>query len=555
MRQLKSLIVALVLVAGPVLAGPFEDGLTAYERKDYATALRLWRPLAIGGDVHAQRNLGSMYADGQGVPIDHQQAVFWYRKAAEKGNADAQHSLGKAYEFGQGVPKDDERAVFWFREAAEQGHATSQNNLGVMYAKGQGVPKNDLQAAYWYRKAAMQDHAVGQANLGRMYDFGRSMPKDDQQAAYWYRKAAEQGDVGGQINLGAMYDDGRGVPKNDTQAAYWYRKAAEQGNAVGQFNLGLMYSNGQGIPKDDQQALHWYRKAADQGNGSAQKNLGNMFARGQGVPKDDQMAYYWSLLASVGGDADAIRNRDSLERRLTAEQRAAAQVDARNWKPNVAKAPADATRLPRPDPGSRADSTGSGFRVAAARIVTNNHVVENCSRIRVNGSIDARVLARDGRNDLAIVEAAEDRGPAASVRATRSRLGEEVAIAGYPLQHLLSGLSVTKGNVSRLSGLAGDSRLLQISAPVQPGNSGGPLLDASANVVGVVVSKLDTLRVAKATGDIPQNVNFALNANVLRAFLDANAVEYADGTSARSLSPTEVASRAARFTVLVECWN
>jgi S1-C subfamily serine protease len=73
--------------------------------------------------------------------------------------------------------------------------------------------------------------------------------------------------------------------------------------------------------------------------------------------------------------------------------------------------------------------------------------------------------------------------------------------------------------------LAGDSRLLQISAPVQPGNSGGPLLDASANVIGVVVSKLDALRVAKATGDIPQNVNFALNANVLRAFLDANDVE------------------------------
>ena len=123
------------------------------------------------------------------------------------------------------------------------------------------------------------------------------------------------------------------------------------------------------------------------------------------------------------------------------------------------------------------------------------------------------------------------------------------------MQGLLSGLRVTTGNVSRLSGLAGDSRLLQISAPVQPGNSGGPLLDASANVIGVVVSKLDALRVAKATGDIPQNVNFALNANVLRAFLDANNIEYADGALVRPLPPTEVASRAARFTVLVECWK
>ena len=165
------------------------------------------------------------------------------------------------------------------------------------------------------------------------------------------------------------------------------------------------------------------------------------------------------------------------------------------------------------------------------------------------------MLARDTRNDIAIVSIADDQGPVANVRATRSRLGEEVAVAGFPLQGLLSGLSVTKGNVSRLSGLAGDSRLLQISAPVQPGNSGGPLLDAGANVVGVVVSKLDALRVAKATGDIPQNVNFALNANVLRGFLDASNVDYTDGELKKPLSTIEVADRARGFTVLIECWN
>ena len=447
MRKLNSLIAALVLMAGPALAGPFEDGVAAHTRQDYATALRLWRPLAIGGDAGAQFNLGTMYGNGRGVAKDDRQAVFWYRKAAEQGHASAQYLLG------------------------------------------------------------------------------------------------------------SMYDKGRGVPKDEQQAAHWYRKAAEQGDASAQYNLGLMYGNGRGVPKDDQQAVFWYRKAAEQGQVSAQYNLGVMYGTGVGVAKDDQQAYFWSLLASVGGDKNAVTNRDNLERRLTAEQRAAAQADARNWKPQVASAPGAAPGLPEPDRKSRADSTGSGFRVGAGRIVTNNHVVERCSRIRVNGTLAGRVLARDARNDLAIVEATEDRGPAASVRATRSRLGEAVAIAGFPLQGMLTGLSVTKGNVSRLSGLVGGSRLLQISAPVQPGNSGGPLLDASANVIGVVVSKLDALRVAKATGDIPQNVNFALNANVLRAFLDANDVQYADGMSAQPLSPTEVASRAARFTVLVECWN
>lgn len=280
-----------------------------------------------------------------------------------------------------------------------------------------------------------------------------------------------------------------------------------------------------------------------------------MYANGQGVPKDDQQAYFWMLLASVGGDKDAIGNRHVLERRLTAEQRAVAQADARNWKPTAVKASGDAPGLSRSETERRADGTGSGFRVGSGRIVTNNHIVENCSRVRVNGSIAALVLARDARNDIAVVAAAGDVGPAAGVRGTRSRLGEDVAVAGFPLQGLLSGLSVTRGNVSRLSGLAGDTRLLQISAPVQPGNSGGPLLDASANVIGVVVSKLDALGVAKATGDIPQTVNFALNANVLRGFLDANDVAYVDGASLRPLSPTEVADRAARFTVLIECWR
>ncbi len=450
MRKLNSLIAALVLVAGPALAGSVEDGAAAFTRQDYATALRLWRPLAIGGDAGAQ------------------------------------------------------------------------------------------------------------SRLGLMYDTGRGVPKDDRQAVFWYRKAAEQGHASAQFNLGTMYGNGRGVPKDEQQAAHWYRKAAEQGNAAAQFFLGNMYANGKGVPKDDERAVHWYRKAAEQGFARAQVGLVIMYAEGRGVTKDDQQAYFWSLLASVGDGKDgiAIRDfRDTLERQLSAEQRATAQADARNWNPQVASAPGAAPGLPEPDRKSRADSTGSGFRVVAGRIVTNNHVVERCSRIRVNGTLAGRVLVRDARNDLAIVEATEDRGPAASVRATRSRLGEEVAIAGFPLQGMLTGLSVTKGNVSRLSGLAGDSRLLQISAPVQPGNSGGPLLDASANVIGVVVSKLDALRVAKATGDIPQNVNFALNANVLRAFLDANDVQYADGMSAQPLSPTEVASRAARFTVLVECWN
>ena len=135
--------IALLLtlsLSAPVLAGPFEDGLTAYNKSDYKTALRLWRPLADQGIADAQYNLGLMYDIGRGVPQDYAQAVKWYRLAADQGNASAQSNLGLMYDKGRGVPQDDAQAVKWYRLAADQGRASAQVNLGLMYQNGQGVP-------------------------------------------------------------------------------------------------------------------------------------------------------------------------------------------------------------------------------------------------------------------------------------------------------------------------------------------------------------------------------------------------------------------------------
>src|SRR5436190_910271 len=140
---LKAGLVALVLflsLSAPAGAGPLEDGKAAYDRGDYATSLRLWRPLAAQGNGIAQALIGSMYAAGQGVPQDYGEAMRWLRKAADQGEAFAQTSLGFMFVKGQGVPKDDTEALKWFRKAAEHGIADAQNNLGAMYAKAQGVP-------------------------------------------------------------------------------------------------------------------------------------------------------------------------------------------------------------------------------------------------------------------------------------------------------------------------------------------------------------------------------------------------------------------------------
>lgn len=150
---LMALVLALSLAA-PVAAGPFEDGKAAYDRSDYAHALRLWRPLADQGNADAQFMLSIMYDGGYGVPQDYVEAAKWCRRAADQGHAAAQVNLGFMCTGGHGVPQDYTEALKWFRRAADQDNATAQFNLGVMYDKGQGVSQDYVQAHKWYNLAA-----------------------------------------------------------------------------------------------------------------------------------------------------------------------------------------------------------------------------------------------------------------------------------------------------------------------------------------------------------------------------------------------------------------
>ena len=154
----RSLLLALALTTGGwVQAQTLEQSLAAYERFDYRTAFAGYKKLAEQGNASAQFHLGLMYANGQCVPKDEQQAVVWYRKAAEQGDASAQYNLGGIYEHGRGVvPKDEQQAVVWYRKAAEQGDADAQFFLGVMYANGQGVPKDEQSAYFWWLLASAQ---------------------------------------------------------------------------------------------------------------------------------------------------------------------------------------------------------------------------------------------------------------------------------------------------------------------------------------------------------------------------------------------------------------
>ncbi len=115
-----ALVLSIVCLGVPAWAD-FQAGNDAYNRKDYATALREWRPLAEQGDADAQYNLGLMYDRGYGVPQDYVQARQWYEKAAAQGDARAQYNLGVRYARSHGVPQDYVQAHKWFNLAAANG--------------------------------------------------------------------------------------------------------------------------------------------------------------------------------------------------------------------------------------------------------------------------------------------------------------------------------------------------------------------------------------------------------------------------------------------------
>jgi TPR repeat protein len=151
-------IVLVLSLAAPVAAGPLEDAAVAYSTGDYATALRLFRPLADQGVASAQAHLGSMYYEGKGVPQDYAEAVKWYRLAADQGEVLAQHNLGSMYYDGKGVPQDYAEAVKWYRLAADQGEVLAQDTLGDMYKNGHGVPQDFVSAHMWYNLSAAQGY-------------------------------------------------------------------------------------------------------------------------------------------------------------------------------------------------------------------------------------------------------------------------------------------------------------------------------------------------------------------------------------------------------------
>lgn len=514
-----------------MLAVPFSlcASPTYGQKEPSAVQIGEWRKAADLGDAEAQSNLGTCYAQGSSMPKNEVEASKWYRKSAEQGIANAQYNLGNCYRLGEGVPKDEIEAAKWFRKAGEQGDVEALFMIGSFYAAGEGLPKDLAEAAKWYRKAADLGHPDAQFDLGQCYEGGKGVPQDSNEAVKWYLKAADLGLPDAQVRLTWCYDFGIGVTKNEAQAAMWYRKMAEQGDAQAQFSLGLRYGTGRGVLKDEAETVKWCRKAAEQGNARAQYYLGLCYYQGRGIVKNEIESYKWSLLAAAQGEDDARKNAVTSEQELSATQRAEGQQLAQEWEVKHANRGVvqEAERSPAAEiAGDKPKATGTGFLITRnGYLVTNHHVVKGTQKVRVQttaGLLDAEIVRVDAASDLALlkVTGAFDALPVVSSRT--ARLGAMVATVGFPnigLQGFEPKLS--KGDISSLAGIQDDVRYFQISVPVQPGNSGGALVDEHGNVVGVVSAQLSQKAALDSTGTLAQSVNYAVKSSYLLSFLEA----------------------------------
>ncbi len=219
-------------------------------------------------------------------------------------------------------------------------------------------------------------------------------------------------------------------------------------------------------------------------------------------------------------------------------------------------------RAHQPAPGAgRLVGSGSGIAIdASGHVLTANHVIANCQDMRVTDvaggvPVEATLVANDARLDLALLQTGQHWPAHARFRNSQTlRPGEPLVVTGFPLNGLVSPeMAVTTGSLTALSGGQGNDRLIQFSAPIQPGNSGGPVLDSYGRVVGVATSELSGVPMAGIP--VLQNVNFATKADVARAYLAGIAVRLDETGGQSGLDPATIAEQARKFTIKVECWR
>jgi len=544
--------------------------------KNHKLAVFWYRKAALQGYSTAQVNLGISYEEGTGVVKDFKQAVYWYRKAANQGNYRGQNALGSMYYYGEGVEKDFKKAYSWYLKSANGGFKSGQYHLGLMYEYGDGVAQNDKLAIVWYEKAASQGHEKAKKrkkaleskiksnedkakiNIPNNAYASSSDPQGWKCKSLYYENnntcvrlpsnaiAKTYGDgfycktgytKSGNIctkELSEIYIDGEkyvGELKNGKPHGKGTLTSPNGDVYVGEFKNGELHGYGKftfsdnggefsgnfrdGEPHGIFTAIHpdGRKIIAEFVNGTQlTKNVTVIYPDGKkyiGDWKDGDRQGYGKMTYPNGTTQEGFWKDDEF------------QYAKKESKPNNNNQ-SNQEVLPA--------SSGSGFAVTSdGYVITNHHVIDGCNNVEIinrGKAISATVVSFDENNDLALLKS--NFKPLHTFPLSRNNPYNlmEIYVAGYPFGYDISTpIKITEGIVSSLAGIGNNFSQIQIDAAVQPGNSGGPIIDNKGNVVGVVVSKLDLEKMMEHYGVVPEGTNFGIKSNVVINFLESNNIE------------------------------
>lgn len=516
-------------------------------------------------------NLGEVYLHGEGVKQNLETAENWYLLAIELGFYDAKSRL-----------VDINRLRF------TKGDRSAAARIGNAYLNGEGVEKNIDEAKWWFEKASEARIADGYYGLAQIY-------KDTSAEDYhlYLNKAASSGSPSAMRELYEYYK------KSSTdKAIIWLKQCAYANDPECQYLYSLALSRGEGIKQSFIEAYAW-AKLVENSILKAKWLLNDL----KNILNKEEIEEAESLAQYLFG-ADAIQNgneisEQALRWRVTQVQSKLkllgyydGEIDGllgpntlsaiNNFKANtgIESLSSDISSgllarlelallgfstfdemINKNNSNIEIKSTGTGFFVNHdAHIVTNSHVVDDCSTItiRINGkNIPVALLDTDPIVDLALLKSNLKNINAVPLRTgERPDLGEEIIVLGFPFAGVLtSDLQLTTGVISGTSGIFDRDIHYQLTAAVQPGNSGGPLLDYSGNVIGVIVSKLNLGAFLLVYGTIPENINFAIKLNALKKFLDDHRAKYIQGPATRRQSSVDIGRKGRKYTFLVACWR
>jgi len=229
------------------------------------------------------------------------------------------------------------------------------------------------------------------------------------------------------------------------------------------------------------------------------------------------------------------------------------------WVPCVAEKPKKKKPKKQIKDGEvYAVASGTGFFINdSGNIISNNHVIDACNTVKVHYEGVATpviILATDRVNDLSLMKSKVSPKDYFSVSEKDAVLLDEIYVAGYPFGKMVSSsVKVTKGVVSALTGIANNYSNIQIDAALQPGNSGGPIINNKGNAVGVAVAKLDYKAIIKDFGAIPEGTNFGIKSSTVRQFISGNNVSSPTGGH-REMSTQDIGKKIQMATVYLDCW-